>query len=835
MRFFLGSAGFISNGPGSVADNLLAQFPLGSYGVTYGNNNEVAEANDCATAASDANGTIIGNGTVLVGSSGDPFTNGDSGITNFASILVGAGDAYDADKVFSILSTGVGLTVKNYDADSQSSAAMALNIGKVVLGDNLTFNGNTSSLTGSCNAFVASGCGLVRFPLLVTFEDYSTTRICGNSLRMTEEAHLYDIICDNSNGSAGVFAGKPWGTKRVYHTGTIHLYGEIGDDIEITQITVVTLPPISTCSVTTSSPHGLAVGDLAMVRGTGDQYLNAKQIVTAITSPTVWEFEIDGNIPAPFSGSALLNKVIKNGSGTLTVDADVVTSDSQLTPTGAEYAAGEITITFGAAHPFSVGDYFVFGNANESGYNGMFQITATTEFTITCDARQTPTATPATTSTSFYVRPAFGPVTDVIVDKVIGRDLYDDDGIYTLQVGDGVEQLHANYIEADNYNFVNANTAIAAFNLNQGSLNWPVKTETLGIVKGRQLFKGGIVTLGLGDVEAIYVNRIIGEEMGVGLDIAEYAVAGVPIPNHGIIKSVDATIAMDGVWGGNSQGRVMRFGTPGTPSIVGTDPTNPIIDTLKLSVPYYKNCQSSLISGIGAAKVQLDLADVNGGFAVANSNPFSSTNTNNFVSLVGTIGIGGARILIININGKLDLGGRGLSSGKTGYAIVTQAWDYIIIRGGIIDGGTGTNQVGSGLLHFKLPTTATDHDTLCRIILEDLTLINGPVGISTDNPSGLAGGDGYELYMSNVTIDSASVTTPVANPSRFVNIRSFDTKGWLNDQIAAVSALPAATLMGRSCRTWVNDANAPTFGSTVAGGGAVSVPVVSDGTNWVVG
>jgi hypothetical protein len=33
----------------------------------------------------------------------------------------------------------------------------------------------------------------------------------------------------------------------------------------------------------------------------------------------------------------------------------------------------------------------------------------------------------------------------------------------------------------------------------------------------------------------------------------------------------------------------------------------------------------------------------------------------------------------------------------------------------------------------------------------------------------------------------------------------------------------------------VSDALAPTFGATVVGGGAVAVPVYSDGTNWKVG
>jgi hypothetical protein len=50
-----------------------------------------------------------------------------------------------------------------------------------------------------------------------------------------------------------------------------------------------------------------------------------------------------------------------------------------------------------------------------------------------------------------------------------------------------------------------------------------------------------------------------------------------------------------------------------------------------------------------------------------------------------------------------------------------------------------------------------------------------------------------------------------------------------------VSGLPAAATAGAGARAFVTDANATTFLSTVAGGGANKVPVVSDGTNWLIG
>jgi hypothetical protein len=47
--------------------------------------------------------------------------------------------------------------------------------------------------------------------------------------------------------------------------------------------------------------------------------------------------------------------------------------------------------------------------------------------------------------------------------------------------------------------------------------------------------------------------------------------------------------------------------------------------------------------------------------------------------------------------------------------------------------------------------------------------------------------------------------------------------------------LPSAADAGVGARSFVTNATGPTFGATVVGGGAVKVPVYSDGTNWKVG
>lgn len=53
--------------------------------------------------------------------------------------------------------------------------------------------------------------------------------------------------------------------------------------------------------------------------------------------------------------------------------------------------------------------------------------------------------------------------------------------------------------------------------------------------------------------------------------------------------------------------------------------------------------------------------------------------------------------------------------------------------------------------------------------------------------------------------------------------------------VYTVATLPAAATAIRGARAMVTDANAATFNSTVAGGGANIVPVFCDGTNWKIG
>jgi hypothetical protein len=95
---------------------------------------------------------------------------------------------------------------------------------------------------------------------------------------------------------------------------------------------------------------------------------------------------------------------------------------------------------------------------------------------------------------------------------------------------------------------------------------------------------------------------------------------------------------------------------------------------------------------------------------------------------------------------------------------------------------------------------------------------------------------GYDADASSATV-SNEVT--VGNSS----VTSFRVPGltltfsvkYFNHGTLTVATLPTAATAGAGARAFVTDANATTFASIVAAGGANGVPVYSDGTNWRIG
>jgi hypothetical protein len=80
----------------------------------------------------------------------------------------------------------------------------------------------------------------------------------------------------------------------------------------------------------------------------------------------------------------------------------------------------------------------------------------------------------------------------------------------------------------------------------------------------------------------------------------------------------------------------------------------------------------------------------------------------------------------------------------------------------------------------------------------------------------------YDLGSTSFTVRTGYFGTSVITPY----VRTTPT---------TVAALPAASTAGAGAKAHVTDATSTTFASPVAGGGANSVPVYSDGTQWLIG
>jgi len=88
-----------------------------------------------------------------------------------------------------------------------------------------------------------------------------------------------------------------------------------------------------------------------------------------------------------------------------------------------------------------------------------------------------------------------------------------------------------------------------------------------------------------------------------------------------------------------------------------------------------------------------------------------------------------------------------------------------------------------------------------------------------------------EMVIGYQAIGLGSNTTVIGNSSTTLT-KAF---GVITSTVYTVATLPSASTSGAGARAFVTDALAPTFGATVTGGGAVNIPVYSDGTNWKVG
>ena len=98
----------------------------------------------------------------------------------------------------------------------------------------------------------------------------------------------------------------------------------------------------------------------------------------------------------------------------------------------------------------------------------------------------------------------------------------------------------------------------------------------------------------------------------------------------------------------------------------------------------------------------------------------------------------------------------------------------------------------------------------------------------------VGGTDRWSISASGHYLASADNTYDIG-ASGATRPRNVYMASWIRMATTVVASLPAAATAGAGARMFVTDALAPVFGSAVAGGGAVTVPVYSTGAAWNVG
>jgi len=89
----------------------------------------------------------------------------------------------------------------------------------------------------------------------------------------------------------------------------------------------------------------------------------------------------------------------------------------------------------------------------------------------------------------------------------------------------------------------------------------------------------------------------------------------------------------------------------------------------------------------------------------------------------------------------------------------------------------------------------------------------------------------------NIPISSGNAVISVGGTSNVLTVTTtgITISGIVKTTPIAVNALPSAATVGAGARAFVTDANTITFYNNVGNGGSNSVPVFSNGTNWLVG
>lgn len=145
-------------------------------------------------------------------------------------------------------------------------------------------------------------------------------------------------------------------------------------------------------------------------------------------------------------------------------------------------------------------------------------------------------------------------------------------------------------------------------------------------------------------------------------------------------------------------------------------------------------------------------------------------------------------------------------------------------RGVLIEGASGAG----GVIYFGPDARTTINGNIVAAV--------NYLGYNLNSASFMAwGNDSFAPSASDTGLGRISAgVLSVCDGSTRTNYRDLIARN-LRTNPVTVATLTAAATAGAGARSFVTDANATTFNSVVAGGGANKVPVFSDGADWRIG
>ena len=177
---------------------------------------------------------------------------------------------------------------------------------------------------------------------------------------------------------------------------------------------------------------------------------------------------------------------------------------------------------------------------------------------------------------------------------------------------------------------------------------------------------------------------------------------------------------------------------------------------------------------------------------------------------------------------------------------------HVSITGGtsgqsIITDGAGNLTFGNATVVANpapMPTYVAVGDTLTiaanyqglfgyPITIDGTMTVDGII-IDVNDATVPSGTTGYIQYANGNVMGSSSNLT-FAPSTNTLSVSNITTTGVIKTTSTTYSGLPPASSAGAGARAFITNANTTTFLAIVGAGGSNAVPVVSNGTNWIVG